>query len=432
MSEEMKIKRATYHLYTFMISKLTSTFGAQVYTFAISFYILQLTGSAASFAMNLICGILPRTIVGPFAGAIIDRYSKKMIVITAQIATTLTIAGLLIVTLTQGLSLIAIYVTTSILSLTSTFSGIAFTSSITALIDKARIQRAMSLNQMAVSFASIGSPAVGGILYGTVSIPVFLIIYIVASTIAVILESTMDFKLFAAVKDVVQEKKETMWQSMKAGLVYLKLQPTILVLMWLALMVNFLFGAFEVGYSFILIEKLKMEAQHFGFTQGAFSLGMILMSVYFSIRKEIRFPMVVSKWGIITIGFIMASVSIPLVVGLSYGLVVVYYMILMFTFGSCIMVINTPLQVMLQKTIDDDYKGRVFSIIETMAMALTPIGMVLYGFLYDIFPAQWVLIVSAVFLVTFTLILARPSVMRTVHPELGKEKENKQVLKSVG
>ncbi len=426
----MKIRRATYHLYTFMISKLTSTFGAQVYTFAISFYILQLTGSAASFAINLICGILPRTIVGPFAGAIIDRYSKKMIVIIAQIATTLTIAGLLIVTLTQGLSLISIYVTTSILSLTSTFSGIAFTSSITALIDKGRIQRAMSLNQMAVSFASIGSPAVGGMLYGTVSIPVFLIIYIVASTIAVILESTMDFKLFASVKDNIHDKKETMWQSMKAGLGYLKLQPIILVIMWLGLMVNFLFGAFEVGYSFILIEKLKIEAQHFGFTQGAFSLGMILMSIYFSIRKEIRFPMLVSKWGIVSIGFIIASVSIPLVLDLSYGLIVGFYMILMFTFGSCIMLINTPLQVMLQKTIDDDYKGRVFSIIETMSMALMPLGMVLYGFLYDILPAQWVLIVSAVLLITLTLILARPSVVRTLHPEL--EQETKQVLKSVG
>lgn len=430
MSEEMKIKRATYHLYTFMISKLTSTFGAQVYTFAISFYILQLTGSAASFALNLICGILPRTIVGPFAGAIIDRYSKKVIVIASQIATTITIGVLLVVTLTQGLSLLAIYITTCILSLTSTFSGIAFTSSITALINKERIQRAMSLNQMAISFAAVGSPAVGGILYGTVSIPVFLIIYIVASTIAVILESTMDFKLYAAVKKSSQDEKETMWGSMKAGIGYLKLQPIILIMMWVGLMVNFLFGAFEVGYSFILIEKLKMQSQHFGFTQGAFSLGMILMSVYFSIRKEVRYPMLVSKWGIVMMGLVMSAVSIPLFLQLSYGLTVAYYMLLMFTFGSCIIVVNTPLQVMLQKTIDDEYKGRVFSIIETMAMALMPLGMVLYGFLYDIFPGQWVLIISAAMLITFTLILARPSVVRTVHPELGEER--KQLLKSVG
>ncbi|WP_347177998.1 hypothetical protein [Sporosarcina thermotolerans] len=44
MSEVLKLKRATYHLWTFTISKLISSFGAQVYAFAVSFYILQLTG----------------------------------------------------------------------------------------------------------------------------------------------------------------------------------------------------------------------------------------------------------------------------------------------------------------------------------------------------------------------------------------------------
>ncbi|QOY35399.2 MFS transporter [Anaerobacillus isosaccharinicus] len=424
MNYESKVKKATYHLYTFMISKLISSFGAQVYTFAISFYILQMTGSATSFATNLICSILPRTILAPFAGAITDRYSKKAIVIIAQIATTFTIGGLLVFTLTSGLSLAAIYVTTSILSVTSMFSGIAFTSSITALINKERIQKAMSLNQMSISFAAVGSPAIGGLLYGTVSMPIFLIIYMTASSIAVFLESTMNFKLFAAEKKVVEgEQKETLWQSMKLGFSYLKLQPVILTLLWIGLMVNFLFGAFEVGYSYILIEKLKIESQHFGFTQGAFSVGMVLMSIYFSVRKEVKYPFLLSKRGILGIGIIMAAVSIPLVSSMSYNLVFVYYIVLMFCFGTMIVIINTPLQVMLQKIIDDEYKGRVFSIIETMSMALIPLGMVLYGFLYDFFPGQWILLLSAGLLISVTLVLARPSVIRKIHPELGGVKE---------
>jgi MFS transporter, DHA3 family, macrolide efflux protein len=419
MDESLKLKKATYHLYTFMVSKLISTFGSQVYAFAISFYILQLTGSATSFATNLICNILPRTLIAPFAGAITDKYSRKMIVIAAQIATTLTIGGLLVVTVTSGLSLVSIYVTTCILSITSTFSGVAFSSSITGLIDKARIQKAMSLNQMSISFAAIASPAVGGLLYGTVTIPVFLIIYMVASSFAVILESTMNFRLFANEKQVVEgEAKETMLQSIKAGIRYLKLQPIILTMMWIGLLVNFLFGAFEVGYSYILIDKLKMESQHFGFTQGAFSIGMLLMSVYFSVRKEVRFPLLISKRGILGMGAIMGGVALPLLNSLSYGLVFAYYMLLMFCFGTMIIVVNTPLQVMLQKTIDDDYKGRVFSIIETMAMALMPLGMVLYGFLYDIFPGQWILLLSAAMLIVVVLVIARPSVVRKVHPEL--------------
>ncbi|KPB03237.1 permease [Bacillus sp. CHD6a] len=429
MEETLKLKRATYHLYTFMISKLISTFGSQVYAFAISFYILQLTGSATSFATNLLCNILPRTLAGPFAGAITDRYSRKMIVIVSQIATTLAITGLLIYTLTSGLSLLAIYTTTSILSLTSMFSGIAFTSSITGLIDQARIQKAMAMNQMAISFAAIGSPAVGGLLYGTVPIPVFLVLFIVASVIAVILESTMNFRLFAAVKsnEEAEEKKESMWQSMKAGLSYLRLQKTILVMLWISLLINFLFGAYEVGYSYILIEELKMKSQHFGFTQGALSLGMLIMSVYFSARKEVQFPLLVSKRGIIGLGTVMGAISLPLLLPMNYLMMFCYYLMLMFSFGSLIIIVNTPLQVMLQKTIADEFKGRVFSIIETMAMALIPLGMIIYGVLYDIFPGEWILLLSAGMLVIITAIMARPSVIRKVHPEIGEKKGGRVV-----
>lgn len=413
------LKKATYHLWTFAISKLISSFGAQVYSFAISFYILQMTGSATSFATNLLCNILPRALSAPFAGYITDNYSRKAIAITSQIATTLAIGGLLFISLTSGLSLIAVYVTTCILSLTSMFSSVAFTSSISGLVDEKRIQKAMSLNQMSISFAAIGSPAVGGLLYGAVTMPTFLITYIVACCIAVILESTMNFKLFANRKEQnVEDKKESMWQSMKAGISYLKLQPLLVAVIWIAFSVNFLLGAFEVGYSYILIEKMKMPSQHFGLTEGAFAVGMLVVSIYFTIRKEVSFPLLVSKRGIIAMGLIMCGIALPLLLSMSYWLVFTYYIMLMFGLGAMVIFVNTPMQVMLQKKIDDDYKGRIFSILETMSLALMPLGMILYGFLYDVFPAQWILLLSAALLIGIVLILARPSVLHKAHPQL--------------
>ncbi|ALC87662.1 MULTISPECIES: MFS transporter [Bacillaceae] len=419
MEEVLKLKRATYHLWTFTISKIISTFGAQVYSFAISFYILQLTGSASSFAMNLICSILPRTLVAPFAGYVADNYSRKMIVIVAQIATTIAIGGLLIVSLTAGLSLLAIYTTTVILSITSLFSGVTFSSSITGLVDEARIQKAMSLNQISISFAAIGSPAVGGLLYGTVTMPVFLVMYMAASIIAVLLESTMNFNLFAKRKEVVEgEVKESMLQSMKAGFNYLMKHSILKTMVVISLFINFLFGAYQVGYSFILIEKLKINAQHFGFTEGAFAIGMLIMSIYFTSRKELKYPFLVSKWSIVVMGVLMGGVALPLLFDMSYNWLVGFYILLMFGFGISMIVTNTPIQVMMQKMIEDDYKGRVFSIIETCAMALMPLGMVLFGFLYDVLPAEGILIVSSLVLILVVLLLARPSVVRAAHPEL--------------
>ena len=218
-----------------------------------------------------------------------------------------------------------------------------------------------------------------------------------ASIIAVILESTMNFKLFAKRKEAVEgETKETMWQSMKAGFTYLKLQPIIMALLWIAFFINFLFGAFEVGYSFILIEKLKMSPQHFGLTQGAFAVGMLLLSFYLSVRKEVKYPFLVSKRGILVFGVLMASIGLPLIVPNE---------------------LRRDVRILSNSYVwfrcHDDYRQysddghdakdnrrrlqrtRFFNYGNNGDGTYAPWNVIIYGFLYDIFPAQWIPIVSS-------------------------------------
>lgn len=432
MDAAMKIKKATYHLWTFTISKLISTFGASVYAFGISFYILSITGSATSFAMNMICSILPRTLMAPFAGYAADKYSKKKIVIVAQLFSVLAVSVLLAVSLTMGLSLVAIYITTCVLSITSLYSGVTFTSSIANLVDEERIQKAMSFNQMSVSIATIGGPAVGGLLFGLVSMPTFLVIHIVGYAVAVVLEATMDFKLFTKkTQEVSEEKKETMFQSIKEGIEYLKQHRILTVIIWVALVINFCFGAYMIGFSFILVEKLNVESTHFGLTEGALSVGMLLASIYFSMRKDLKYPLLASKRGILIMGVLMALVTLPLLVTFSYFGIVSFYFVVMFTFGITMIFVNTPIGVLMQKRIDEEYRGRVFGILETMSMALMPLGMVIFGFLYDIIPAQWVLLGSSSVLILAVVYMLRPSIMKQVHPELGETKPSGKTVETV-
>jgi MFS family permease len=430
MEETLKLKKATQHLWTFTISKLISTFGVSVFTFGISFYILSITGSATSFALVLICSILPRVILAPFAGYAADKYSKKTIVIVAQICSVVAVAGLLAVSLTIGLSIIAIYLTEIILSITSLFAGVTFSSSIANLVDSDRIQKAMSFNQMSMSMASIGGPAVGGLLFGLVSIEMFLIINMVSYLIAVILEATMDFNLFSKkVVDVEKEKSETMLKNMKAGVTYLKQHPILKVLVWVALVINFFFGAFTVGYAYILVDGLKVESAHFGITEGALSVGMLITSIYLSTRKEVKFPLLVVKRGILILGVLMALATLPLIVELPYVGIVSFYIVLMLTFGVTLIYVNTPISVMMQKRIDEEYRGRVFGLLETMAMSLLPLAMVIFGFLFDIIPAEYILISSGVIIIVSVLYMLRPIIIRKAHPEMEEKKTQTTIVK---
>nr|WP_107840144.1 MFS transporter [Metasolibacillus meyeri] len=424
MKDMVKLKKVKYHLWAFPISKLTSSFGALVYAFAVSLYILQQTGSATSFALSLICSAMPRTLVAPFAGYVADNYSRKMIVLTGQTVITLAIAGLLTVSLTIGLSPLAIYITTVITSIASQFVSIALSASITRLFDEANVQRAMSFNQIAISLSSIGSPIIAGILFGYMPMSMFLILYMMATTSAVLLNSTMDFHLFATKKE--ENLKESMWQSMRMGIAYLKSQPIIMPMLWVVFVNNFLFGAFNVGYSYTLIEILQMQTQHFGLTEAAYAVGMLLMSIWLSAPKRaVKFPVLVAKRCMLCMGITMMGVTLPLFLDVSYIMIVIYYIALMFAIGLLELLVNIPLQIMLQKSVDDEFKGRIFSITETMSMALMPLGSVVYGYLYDMLPAQWVFIISSLLLMSAVIILIKPSFIRQAHPELNIPKKSK-------
>lgn len=422
MKEKDKLKRATYNMWTFIVSKLISSLGSSIYTFGISFYIISATGSATNFAMNLICSILPRTLFAPIAGYMADTFNKKTIIVSAQILSALSVSGLLLYSLIDGISLTAIYITTALLSLVSAFSGVTFTSAIANLVDPDRIQKAVSFNQTSLSLATIGGPAIGGLLYGLVSLPVFLTIFIIAFVIATVLEATMDFKLYTKKKE--DANKEKMLQSIKEGIRYLKKNELISRIVIIALFINFFFGAFQIGFSFVLIDVLKMEATHFGMVEASFSLGMLLASIYIGIRSTFKAPLSIAKWGIVLMSVGMGFISLPLFIHFDYWGNFSFYIILLFVFGAVEILVNVPIGVLMQTTLDEEYRGRVYSIMETMAMGLMPLAMIVFGILFDLIEAQYILLGSALMLIIVIFILM-PAQM--VH-KFSKRKEEEAIV----
>jgi len=427
MNETIKLKKATYHLYTFLVSKMISSLGANVYSFGMSMFILSITGSALSFAANLIFSIIPRTILAPIAGILVDKFSRKTIVLTGQAGIVLTILGLLTYSLIFGLSIPAIYVTTVFYSICSTFTGIAFSASIGNLVDEERLQKAMSFNQLSLSIAGIGGPVVGGMLFGFFNIEMFLIINVIAYAIAFLLEATMDFKLYSKNQEQSSEvKKESMMSSLKEGLSYLKTKPVVLSLLWVLLLLNMFFTAVNVGLSFILVNILKIEYSLIGIIEAGSAIGMLLFSIYFATRSNVKYPLLFSKRSILGMSLLVSAIAVPLLITFSSSVNFIYFFIVMFLFGSFGVLTNTPIGVLLQKEVEENYRGRIFGILEMVAMGMMPLGTLIFGILYDIIPAQYILIVSSITLVAIVIIFLRRSVIELAHPEL-KNKQNAKV-----
>ncbi|MCT6923777.1 MULTISPECIES: MFS transporter [Bacillales] len=429
MDEKLKYKKSTYHLYTFLVSKMIGALGSSVYTFGISMYILSMTGSSLSFAANLLFSIVPRTIISPIAGLIGDKVPRKWLVLGGQAGVILTVSTLLLYTWTVGLSLTAIYLATLFNSIFSSFSSVAFSASISNLVDGERIQKAMSFNQLSLSVSGIGGPIVGGMLFGFASMEVFLAIFIIAAIITLLLESTMNFTLYK--KPVVASaQKETMLQSFKAGFVYLKTKPVVRAILWTALWLNLFFTCLSVGIGFVLLTNLKFQPQLIGFIEAAAAIGMLITAIYLATRSNLKFPLVVVKRSTLLMAISVILVAVPLLFSWSNTVNFIYYLVLMFVAGGFGVTTNTPIGVIMQTSVDEEYKGRVFGIVEMMAMSMMPLGTLIYGVLYDMMPAQYVLIVSGTILIAIVLILLRGSVIRMAHPEL-EDKRKLNMLEEV-
>ncbi len=415
MNEAEKLKKATYHLWTFTASKMIAMLGANVMAFGISLYILAMTGSAMSFATNMICSVLPRALVAPLAGYVADNFSKKRTILIAQAGTILTVGGLLLYTETVGISVYAIYIATVFNTICSAFSGVTFSSAIATLVNPERLQRAMSFNQMSMSVAAIGGPVIGGMMYGFFNMDVFLMVNMVAYAIAFCLEATMDFNLYSTRGE--DTKKEKMWEGLKSGFHYIKQRNVIKTIMWVALWINLFFSAIAVGGTYIIIELLKIESTHFGFIEASGALGMLLASLYFATRPEVKVPLRFSKISLLLLAGSVGLAVIPLVTDFSYIAIVIFYLIIYFIFSIFEMGINMPIGVYMQKIIAEEYRGRVFGLMETMAMSMMPIGMVVYGMLYDTLPATIILPVTSVIIIVISLVMLRSSILKEAHPE---------------
>ncbi|MFC9541136.1 MFS transporter [Lysinibacillus sp. NPDC056959] len=420
MNEAQKYKKATHHLWTFTASKMISQLGSHVLSFGIGLYILALTGSAMSFATTMICSILPRALVAPLAGYVADNYSKKRTILVAQAGTILTVAGLLLYTEMVGLSVYAIYIATVFNTICSAFSGVTFTSSIATLVDPERLQKAMSFNQMSVSIAAIGGPVIGGMMYGFFSMEAFLLVHMVAYVITFCLEATMNFTLYSTREKMAE--KEKVWAGLSSGFRYIKQQRVVKTIMWVSLWINLFFSAIVVGGTYIIIELLKVKATHFGFIQASGAVGMLIASVYFATRAEVKAPLRFSKFSLILLASSLGLAIVPLITNLSYLTMVIFYIVIYFIFAIFEMGINMPIMVYMQKLISEEYRGRVLGLMETMAMSMMPIGMVVYGILYDTFPATVILLVTSAIIVTIALVMLRTSVLKEAHPEFYEQK----------
>jgi len=395
------------NVFLFSIADFISLFGTSVYNFAISLYVLKLTGSGLNFATTLIIGILSTVLINPFAGVLADRINKKLLAVITDILNGILLLGLYMLTIKHDLNLPMIYVSTFFLNVFSTIYGISIEAAKPNLVSEKRIININSINKVMESVSSILGPMVGGIIFALLDIRLFIIINGFSFGISAVLQLFMDFK-FNYNNDEKNKEKFNLFTDIIDGITYFRTKKNIINIFGIFIALNFFIGlSISVPMPYIINNVLELNTNFFGIIQAFFSVGMILGALVikkvmnkYSYQKIIKLMNIVLSICMIAIGF---SVIMHYKI-YDKNIYLIYFSLIMLLAGIAISSIDIPIFYILQQTIPDSYRGRVLSIGISIAKIILPIALIIAGALINLMPEYILPIISGVGLYVFSML----------------------------
>ncbi len=143
---------------TVAASQLVSVVGSALTEFAVPLWIYMTTGSIAKFALMAVVGLVPGLLTAPLAGAIIDRTSRRWVMLAGDTAAFTTQLAFGVLLWTGQLSVGVIYPLLACLSVALTFQRIAYASAVPQLVPKHYLGHAAGVLQLANGTAQILVP----------------------------------------------------------------------------------------------------------------------------------------------------------------------------------------------------------------------------------------------------------------------------------
>ena len=125
--------------------ELISSIGGGLTSFGLGVYIFQRTGSAASMALVTLLGFLPTLLLSVPAGALADRYDRRLLMMIGDGCSALGIVYILVCMMNGGATLTQICVGVLISAVFSALLEPAFRATITDLLTKEEFSKASGM-----------------------------------------------------------------------------------------------------------------------------------------------------------------------------------------------------------------------------------------------------------------------------------------------
>ena len=385
------------NLVLLLSGQLVSQIGDKFHMLAVAFLVLKTSGSTAQMGLVLFCSVFPGMLLGFVSGAFLDRYSRKMIIVSADIVRGGIVAVIGILFYVDNLSFPVLLAAQALISACSAFFDPAIPAIIPQIVDREELPRSNSQAQFVSGISTIIGPVLGGLIVAWVGyLPVFII------NAASYLFSA-GFESFIRIPRI--ERTATGASRIVADILdgwrYVYRRNSLIIILIMVGVIHFFVGSIEAVIPVLASDLDGNGAQNIGYIQTCFGLGTVLAALYISVRningQEARY-----LFGSV----FLIGLCLLLIAGIYWaGFRIVFsFLALFLAIGALLIVAGTSFRSLIQKEVEDRMMGRVFGFVSSVGNISIPLAMLISGHLMESVHCSIILAVSGFLLLPVSLV----------------------------
>lgn len=386
------LKNTNFRLLT--MGQFISTFGDSMYLAAILWFASLITGSSASVSIIAVLDMLPAILLGTFLGTIVDRHVPTQIMVLADCARAVCVIGVLVAFTWGELSIGVIYLVTFLMAVFQALYNPAQFSVIPQILPKDLIQQGNSVSSLSQNVSmTIGNFIVGFLwkLLGGIFIFAFNVVSFIFSAIC-------ECKIYSKSAVSKENKKQQVDKNSVRylinesveGIKYMVKKPAIVSAMVVGITTNATCGSVILMPLYIQ-KDFTSSIFLYGFVESAGALGMII-GAYLLMKFQIE-----NQHQALIISGIFLTISFAIMALAHNEFILITGR---FLYGVFNIMGNIAFSTHFQNSVEEQFRGRMYSISFMISSLSLPIMAFLGGKLADYIGIRetWLIISIPVFI----------------------------------
>ncbi|PYS51686.1 MAG: MFS transporter [Acidobacteria bacterium] len=352
----------------FFSGQSISLIGTWMTRIATSWLVYRLTGSALLLGVVGFSGQIPSFLLAPFAGVLVDRWSRHRLLVATQVLSLLQSLALAVLTLTGIIKIWHVIVLSIFQGLINAFDMPARQAFVVEMVERREdLANAIALNSSMVNAARLLGPSIGGVIIAAVGEGWCFMIDAI-SYVAVI-ASLLLMKITPRVTERIREAK--MLRQLNEGWKYASRFAPIRNILLLLALVSLVGMPYTVLMPVFANDILKGGPSTLGLLMAASGVGALAGALLLAARRSVLglgkfIPLTAAAFGAGLIAF-------------SFSRVLWLSLVLMIVTGLGFMVQMAASNTVLQTIVEEDKRGRVMSFYTMAFMGTAPFGSLLAG-----------------------------------------------------